>query len=691
MTNKTPSNEWGDLDSDDIASIASDELHTHRPNRWTGPPSTWRNLTKDERMLWQSMEKLRNEDLGVHLYNSFALKRQGREPEGRKFLTVQTDDGKDAVWAPPKAWTAWPIKPNELPGGGLLKQQPDEHDNLTFSRDDDPMPSTDLQDEINAHILRTAKKRFRRRMDKASKAQGPVFASIEGPSAADATAPSSPASDISYTSGRSTKRGSVPISGVSDMDLDDEDEDAGGGRFDRGASLASSKSRIAAGPWKKAAQPQVTADDEHSEELLRAPVRHILSQLDKTLMVLHHGRTALINHMSDDSDSELEEGSRRGSSSIRGSSWKRGSRSRSRSRRRSQSATPAPPTPGAAPGTTRRGRPKKVHIPRDGETQEEMELRIARESHRAKPTTVAKRRDEAFEAWLKEGEEHARIEQGRGRRESTSGATTDEEGKGWREQKIDRIGLRDWSDVVNAAALAGFSEEVVERTAKRCAKLFGEGILMRTLPEAPAGQGSGVVERRFHPDQVDMVESDVDEEDLKDVKSASTSLRPSTSRRASTSRRSSVAPRAGTTRSPTPSHRRFPFPSTMPPHIRSTTPASPSHSRSRSRSRSRSSVPDMFCPEPSCPRSTKGFDRRANLERHVRLVHGGRKVEDWEVDSDEEVVGGVRVDGFLKEVVPESGWFRRMKTRDKERMERAEAMRKGDEMMEDGGAGLESD
>lgn len=517
-------------------------------------------------------------------------------------------------------------------------------------------------------------------MDKANKAQGPVFASIEGPSsAAELTAPSSPTSDISYQSGRSTKRGSAPVGGVSDMELDDDDEDAGEGRFNRGASLASSKSRIAGGSQKKAPKPQVSADDEHSEELLRAPVRHILSRLDETLINLHHGRAALINHLEDESDSESEEDARRKGSTTRGSSRKRGSRSRSRSRRRSQSATPAPSTTGAALGTSRRGRPKKVHIPLEGETHEEMEIRIARESHRAKPSTIAKRRDEAFEAWLKDDEEDARLERARYRRESTSGLTTDDEGKGWREQKIDRIGLRDWSDVVSAAALAGFSEQVIERTAKRCAKLFGEGILMRTLPEAPAGQGSGMVERVFRPDQVELAESDFEDEDLTDIKSASGSQRPSASRRPSTSRRSSVAPRAGTTRSPTPSHPRFPFPSKMAPHIRSTTPASPS--RSRSRSRSRSSAPDMFCPEPSCPRATKGFDRRANLDRHVRLVHGGRKVEDWEVDSDEEVVGGVRVDGFLKEIVPETGWFRKMKTRDKERAERAEAAREADELM----------
>lgn len=79
-----------DLDSDEIASIASDELHENRPNRWTGAKSTWRELTEEERMLWRAMKQLRDEDLSVHLYNVFALKRQAANPETARNLATAT-------------------------------------------------------------------------------------------------------------------------------------------------------------------------------------------------------------------------------------------------------------------------------------------------------------------------------------------------------------------------------------------------------------------------------------------------------------------------------------------------------------------------------------------------------------------------------------------------------------------------
>ncbi|KAK0383926.1 hypothetical protein NLU13_8017 [Sarocladium strictum] len=686
MSRKTPTDEWGDLDSDDIASVASSELHAHRPNRWTGPASTWRNLTKDERMLWQSMERLRSEDLGVHLYNAFALKRQGREAEGRKFLTVKSEDGKESVWAPPKAWTAWPLKPNELPSSGLLKPRRDEYDHLTFSQPSFHMPSTDLQEEINAHILRFAKDRFRRRMARAkNKSQpGPIFASIEGPTP-EAVLPSSPGSEVSYQSGRSDKR---RVHAVSDMELDEEADVSG-----KTASRASSRSRSVTGDRRR--QPQVSADDDLSEELLRAPVRHILTQLDKTLMILHHGRVALASHLDDSSgdDDEDDLASESGAMTPRTSAARRKrARSRSRSRPRSQSrsrpasqsSTPAanpllPATSPVIPGSRPRGRPRKVHIPLEGETREEMALRIARQSHRPKPTTVARRDDLAFEAWLQQGEADAKrelkmAEGGRPTETAAAAAPTGageagvEEGKGWREQKLDRLGLRDWSDVVGAATLAGFSDEVVERTVKRCVKLFGEGITMRRLEEVPLRkqqqqqQSDGIVERVYRPEEIELGESEVEDEDMPDIKATTSAT---ASRRQSTSRRSSLGPRsAATTQSPTPSHARprFPFPSTT----TTTTTPPPILSRSRSRSRSRSATADLYCPEPTCPRASKGFDRRANLERHVRLVHGGRRLEDWEVDSDDDVVGGVRVDGFLREVVPEAGWFKKKRVRSRQ-------------------------
>jgi len=79
-----------DLDSDEIASVASEDLYQNRPNRWTGPKSSWRTLTAEERQLWRSMRQLEHQDLGVHLYDAFALKRQGRDPATARMLTIQT-------------------------------------------------------------------------------------------------------------------------------------------------------------------------------------------------------------------------------------------------------------------------------------------------------------------------------------------------------------------------------------------------------------------------------------------------------------------------------------------------------------------------------------------------------------------------------------------------------------------------
>lgn len=79
-----------ELDSDEIASIASEDLRENRPNRWTGPKSTWRTLTEEDRLLWQSMKQLQDQDLSVHLYNAFALKRRSRDAESAQDLVVKT-------------------------------------------------------------------------------------------------------------------------------------------------------------------------------------------------------------------------------------------------------------------------------------------------------------------------------------------------------------------------------------------------------------------------------------------------------------------------------------------------------------------------------------------------------------------------------------------------------------------------
>lgn len=45
-------------------------------------------MTAEERRLWQSMEAVEDQDLAVHLYNAFALKKRGRDAKTAQDVTV---------------------------------------------------------------------------------------------------------------------------------------------------------------------------------------------------------------------------------------------------------------------------------------------------------------------------------------------------------------------------------------------------------------------------------------------------------------------------------------------------------------------------------------------------------------------------------------------------------------------------
>lgn len=55
-------------------SSAEDEYE--RPNRWHGPPSTWQQMNNEELDTLTALNEIRNRDLSVHLYNTFALKQR---------------------------------------------------------------------------------------------------------------------------------------------------------------------------------------------------------------------------------------------------------------------------------------------------------------------------------------------------------------------------------------------------------------------------------------------------------------------------------------------------------------------------------------------------------------------------------------------------------------------------------------
>ncbi|KAL7926847.1 RNA polymerase I-specific transcription initiation factor domain-containing protein [Trichoderma austrokoningii] len=595
--------EW-DLDSDEIASVTSQDLHDHRPNRWTGQQRTWQRMTAEERQLWQSMEAVEDQDLAVHLYNAFALKKRGKDAKTAQDVTVTLENGQQSIWAPPTVWTAWPINEKHVPRQKDAWRENDGYDRFTFRKAEKQMPSSELQEELGATILRIAGERFHKSKRKT------VLTSIEGDraeseredgKASNMPAPSSPSS----VSGREDAKM---------MLLDDE-----GGRSHGEDEAHSAPSNGKKRKTPETYEPVMSSNDDLSYALIKPSVRHILSQLDATLHILHNARIATTNYASDssatsDSESDTRSGPKRG-----------------RGRPRSTKLTG---TDGATkPRATKRGRPRKVHVPREGETHDEMLVRIAREGHRRLPNT-AKDRDAAFEEWLRQGDENLEREAALIREEEELGIDPQASAQ---ERRLRRLGLRDWSDVLGAAALGGFSHQVIARAAKRCANLFGEGMVMRRLDEVPASRGPPFHTMEYRPEQINLDGPDYDSDSSsgEDATTALSSRR--TSRQPSQSRPSSS-----------------PFRGRSSPHSQSSAPRSRSHSKSRSRSRS--SAGFHFCPVTTCERSTTGFARKQNLRRHMQLVHPGRGDDEEDWDSEDEVFGAVHVDGFLKPILAARGW-----------------------------------
>lgn len=513
-------------------------------------------------------------------------------------------------------WTAWPVPERHLPGEGLFKDEKNEDDKFTFRRNQKKMPSSELEEELSATILRHAKDRFTKR-------NRPTSTSVRPSIETGAQAEEADDDSASESSSKSSEYESA--SEVEKMNID-------------GTPITITPITPIKRKAVKTYEPVISANDELSHTILKPSVRHILSKLDKTLTILHNTRVAGLSYLSDSSETESE--------SDAPSPRKRGrGRPRLPPGQRSSSST--------SESSKRRGRPKLIHEPQKDESPHEMNLRLARKYHRRLPATEKERKEAGFQEWLRQGDE--RIAQEQTRRRATSQDAENREGSDANDSAVDRKlqrwGLRDWSDVVGAAALAGFPREVVERTTRRCANLFGQGMALTQLDEMPVSKGPGFSTTTYRPERIRLSasagvsSSEDDGPDALEALSAEATL----SQRRMASRQASLA-RSSREASAEPRGRKS-------PHTPTPAASPSSQSRSRSRSRSRSSAGILFCPVGSCNRAAIGFARRANLRRHMRLVHPGHDEDAaMEDDSEEEVVGAVHVDGFLKTINPGQGW-----------------------------------
>ncbi|AEO53093.1 hypothetical protein MYCTH_2293968 [Thermothelomyces thermophilus ATCC 42464] len=632
----------GDGDALSHTSLDSDELHETRPNRWRGHPSTWKTWTESDRRTWAALENARRGDLSAHLFNAFALRRGFRV--GPEFEVPEDGDAagdRGAGWDIGKYWTAWPMKANEVPDGGLLPRTADLNEPFTYRREQRrPFAGCNLEDEISATILRHAKERFRARGLQAQ------------PASAEHVVQSIEKTDTTATEGE------TDASGVGDTTGNDE-------RTDKAARRTARRARRAASPTFT---PVISADDERSYRLLRPVTRQIMSKLDDTLMILHNQRMAGLGNTSDSSvcggdvDNDKDETD---------------AEAVPERRPRARSKSPSAPAP-----RSRGGRPRKVHVPLEGETEQEMLIRVARQSKRKLPTFSSGPESE--------GEGIRRRSRSRSlgsARRSTSASSrassrrSSVSSEANREKLLSRWGLRDWRDVLGAAALAGFSPTVIARAAQRCSTLFREEMAMHTLHERSAASENAGMETAVYVPGLALVSSgdeDESEEELaqlrtvsrqSSVRGPSSSPEPAQPRSRSGTPASLVCPHPQCPRAVEP----FPKKSNLQRHLKTvhgnrepdlTTepeqteaeapPPPPRHCRRRSGTPGASHL----CPYPHCPRAVEGFTKRKNLTRHLQAVHGKRGVpltEDEE-DSADEMDGGVHVDRFLRPIKIRKGW-----------------------------------
>ena len=241
-----------DEDSEGSTSLLS------RPNKFRGPPSTWRNWTAPERDLATSLDQLQATDLSVHLYNSFKLRQRNRDRTKRRRARSaekpgKANDGSD--WTPPKVWTAWPLPPGIVPREQYEKHWEEDAVQSEMYHAMPERPGRHLQEMLVAQVLRKAKERFYDRVN--GIVQHPAIPSLQ------------------------------------------RSQDSQGRR--RGSNGRSPAEAAEIVPHQKIA---VMADDSRAGEILRPTVQHMMSKLDNLLMGLHHARSAYLSVEDSGSDSQ---------------------------------------------------------------------------------------------------------------------------------------------------------------------------------------------------------------------------------------------------------------------------------------------------------------------------------------------------------------------------------------------------
>ncbi|KAL9639308.1 MAG: hypothetical protein Q9164_001006 [Protoblastenia rupestris] len=263
-----------------------------RPNKFHGPPSTWKRWTAPERELAASLDQSTTRDLSSHLYNAFKLKQRGdRRKLSDKRLKVRQHAGNPfaSTWVPPKNWTAWPLPSKVVPRDDLNKySSPDITPPFPYLPK--PVrPGEQLRGILVAQALRQAKINLKlRELDPLSIPSTKSGNNEEDDASTETSiiegstsiGEASPTSETFVTSGR-LKQSRASFPGASHA------------RYEPGKDLAVGDLR-----------PTVMADDEIAMSILQPTIMRVMADLDSLLISLHRTRNSYLAVQAPDDDAD---------------------------------------------------------------------------------------------------------------------------------------------------------------------------------------------------------------------------------------------------------------------------------------------------------------------------------------------------------------------------------------------------
>ncbi len=377
---------------------------------------------------------------------------------------------EDRVWEPPRYWTAWPLRPENVPREGEKVGLEERDERYTFRRVEYEIerPSGVLEEVLVGTTLRIAKENFMAREEAGAHEDINVF----GYNESEEVMVGDGEAGAGSAEGGNTEE--PPESGQRQEEL-----------LEPAMKEASEPPQL-----EKLLKPAVSADDDRARELLRPSIRHTLSKLDEVLMVLHHTRRTCLQYShfeeSIDEDTPVENlATEESTSPVKRPKGRPRKFANLTDRSRSQVESIDEADLFRAK-KTHRGRPQKVYERLEGESQHEYLIRIARIQKKPLPAFAPPQETPETPEPRRSGKSPARL-------------ATEKEKEQARKR---RIRPRDWSEVLGAAALVGFPPDVIARATQRCANLFGESMSMRSIVERPFSVKGSDVLTHYRPQAI---------------------------------------------------------------------------------------------------------------------------------------------------------------------------------------------